>query len=63
MNNTTAAHAVILDSFVSNDGHAAYRPYCNTCAWQGDSWHHEDTEPDAFELALAEANEHGLSFA
>jgi len=48
---------------VSNDGHAAYRPYCNTCAWQGDSWHHEDTEPDAFELALAEANEHGLSFA
>jgi hypothetical protein len=57
-NTTIPAHKVTVDSFVSNDGQAAYRAYCNGCSWQEDSWNHEDTEPLAYELSQAAAQDH-----
>jgi hypothetical protein len=54
-------HDVIIDTFVSNDGQAAYRAYCNTCEWQEDGWNHEDTDTDAYGVSLASAAAHAES--
>lgn len=60
---TVMKHDVTIDTFTENEYQdTAYRAYCNSCGWQEDYWHHEDTDVDAFGSACISMQGHEQEF-